>query len=229
MEKGEKMRKYIICLISILCIAFTSICFAGSNVITAFSGELISVSVIAKGGKEYTIPGAKGNIGLNNEISANATVGDGKDLPVGEYTAIKYIFKNDFTAAGKVIMNDGTEYGSTNSLQGGPVFKKNASAATFNYKYTDGTDNWGWCSTKVGNGQLEVIENKSFILDEKNVQNFKVNVVLQYLWFGEGWKNFDSDIYVKDSASAGSEDFKRLDGDTIVAPFLDAPEMENNF
>ena len=223
------MRKYIICLISILCIAFTSICFAGSNVITAFSGELISVSVIAKDGKEYTIHGAKGHIGLNNEISVNATVGDGKDLPVGEYTAIKYIFKNVFNAAGKVIMNDGTEYGSIGGLQGGPVFKKNAPATTFNYKYANGSENWGWCSTKVDDRELEVTENKSFTLGEKNVQNFKVNVTLKYLWFGEGWDNFDSDVYVKDNASAGPEDFKRLDSNTIVAPFLDAPEMENNF
>lgn len=223
------MKKYILCLISILCIAFTSICFAGSNVITNFSGELISVSVISKDGQEYTIPGATGHIGLNNEISANASVGEGKDLPAGEYKAIKYIFKNDFTAAGKIILNDGTEYGSNGTITGGPIFKKNSSPSNFSYKYTDGSDNWGWCSTNVSNGQLAVTENKNFTLDENSIQNFKVNVTLQYLWFGEGWNYFDSDMYVKESTSADPEDFKRIDADTIAAPFLDAPEMENSF
>ena len=221
------MRKYIICLISILCVAFTSICFAGSNVITEFSGELISVSVVAKDDTEYFIDGAKGHIGLNNEINANATVGDGKDLPAGKYKYIKYVFKNDFTAAGKVIMNDGTEYGSTSGLRRGPVFKKNAPAKTFNYRYANDEKDWGWCKTVVENGKLVVTTKDGLILDEKTVQNFKVNVTLKHLWFGKGWENFDSDLYVKDNVV--DEYFQRLDGDTIVAPFIDPPEMENNF
>lgn len=225
------MKKYILCLISILCITFTSICFAGSNVITNFSGELISVSVISKDGQEYTIPGATGHISLNNEISVNAAVGEGKDLPAGKYKAIKYIFKNDFTAAGKIILNDGTEYGSNGTINNGPVFKKNTSPSNFSYKYSDGSDNWGWCSTNVSNGQLAITENKTFSLDENSIQSFNVNITLKYLWFGINgkWDNFDSDMYVKEYASAGREDFKRLDADTIAAPFIDPPEMENSF
>lgn len=223
------MKKCMIVFMAVVCMFVSNIALAGRNVITNFSGELVSVSIIDSSGTEHLIPGAKGHIGLGNEILINATVGEGKDLPEGNYTALKYVFKNDFSAAGKVILNDGTVYGSNGTIKEGPVFKKNTTPSNFNYKYSDGSDNWGWCSTNVSNDQLEVIENKSFTLDENIVENFKVNVTLEFLWFGKGWNDFDSDRYVKESAIAGDEDFKRLDADTIAAPFLDPPEMENHF
>lgn len=234
------MRKYITCLIGILCIAFTSVCFAGKNVITAFRGELISVSVIHEDGTEYQIPGAKGPINLNNEMNAHATGGEGGDLPNGKYVAIKYVFRNNFTAAGKVILADG-EYGSIRSVDVPPTFKKGQSPIEFEYKYPVGSGDWGWCTTNVSSdGELlEVIETDDeahFTSDE--TKTFGVGVQLKWLWFGvendtDTWADFRSSEYVKPEAEvtpgSGNEYFSRSDDDTICAPFIEPPEMEKIF
>lgn len=237
------MRKYITCLIGILCIAFTSVCFAGRNELTSFSGELISVSVIDKDGKEYPIPGASGHIDLSNVINAHATVGEDGDLPNGEYTAIKYVFKNEFHAAGRVILDDGTVYGSTGGFGsiGGPVFKKNQTPTMFDYDYQDGGADWGWCTANVSGGKLEVIETDDeahFTLDENTTKTFTVGVQLKWLWFGgepntDMWADFSSSTYIKPAADVtpgpDNKYFGRIDDDTICAPMIDPPEMEKVF
>lgn len=225
------MKKCMIVFMAVVCMFVSNIALAGRNVITNFSGELVSVSIIDSSGTPHSIPGAQGHIGLGNEILVNATVGEGKDLPEGNYTALKYVFKNDFSAAGKVILADGTEYGSTGAISKGPVFKRNQPPENFKYSYHDGDMDWEWCTTSVKDGNLEVTERTNITLDGDTGKNFNVNVTLKYLWFGVdgAWDYFNEDYYIKNQNSAGSEDFKRLDADTIAAPFLDPPEMENHF
>lgn len=230
------MRKYITCLIGILCIAFTSVCFAGRNEITFFSGDLLSVSVIGKDGKEYQIPGASGHIDLNNVINAHATVGEGKDLPNGEYTAIKYVFKNRFVVAGKVILDDGTEYGSVGGLNASPDFERGRTPSNFifvdNDGSSDGKDDDGtvWCHINVSGDKYivtQIDEDAHFTLDENSFKTFSVAIDLRYLWFGKSWPEFSSASYVKDKSkgeTAGKEDFT-LDGNTITAPNMDPPEI----
>lgn len=230
------MRKYITCLIGILCIAFTSVCFAGRNEITFFSGDLLSVSVIGKDGKEYQIPGASGHIDLNTVINGHATVGEGKDLPNGEYTAIKYVFKNRFVVAGKVILDDGTEYGSVGGLNASPAFERGRTPSNFIFVDTDGSsegkddDGTVWCHINVSGDKYivtQIDEDAHFTLDENIVKTFGVAIDLRYLWFGKSWPEFSSALYVKDKSkgeTAGREDFT-LDGNTITAPNMDPPEI----
>ncbi len=222
------MRKYITCLIGILCIAFTSVCFAGRNVITDYSGRLISISVIDKDGKEYQIPGASGPISLNTNINAYATVGEGKDLPNGEYTAIKYVLENKYTVAGKVILDDG-EYGSVRITDGKLIFKKGYAPAPCTWKNLDGPGgdpDDGFVSEVSGNKET-VTEDVSFTLKENDVNILTFDITLEYLWFGVApyWNSFSDSEYVKDAANAGDEDFTRVDSDTISSPMIDPPEV----
>lgn len=230
------MRKYITCLIGILCIAFTSVCFAGRNVITDYSGRLISISVIDKDGKEYQIPGASGPISLNTNINAHATVGEGKDLPNGEYTAIKYVFKNRFVVAGKVILDDGTEYGSVGGFNASPDFERGHTPSNFIFVDRDGSsdgkddDGTVWCHIDVSGDKYivtQIDEDAHLTLDENSGKTFGVAIDLRYLWFGKSWPEFSSASYVKDKSkgeTAGSDDFT-LDGNTITAPNMDPPEI----
>lgn len=221
------MRKYITCLIGILCIAFTSVCFAGRNVITDYSGRLISISVIDKDGKEYQIPSASGPISLNTNINAYATVGEGKDLPNGEYTAIKYVLENKYTVAGKVILDDG-EYGSATGPGGGLIFKKGQPPAPHTWKNSDGIDDDDpTFITEVSGDRVTVTEKVPFTLKENDVNILTFDITLEYLWFGVAyhWNSFIDSEYVKDAADAGDEDFTRIDGNTISPPIIEPPEV----
>lgn len=221
------MRKYITCLIGILCIAFTSVCFAGRNVITDYNGRLISISVIDKDGKEYQIPGASGPISLNTNINAHATVGEGKDLPNGEYTAIKYVLENKYTVAGKVILDDG-EYGSATAPGGGLIFKKGQPPAPHTWKNSDDFDDDDpTFITEVSGDKATVTEKVSFTLKENDVNILTFDITLEYLWFGVPyhWNSFIDSEYVKDAANAGDEDFTRVDSDTISPPMIEPPEV----
>lgn len=223
------MKKYISCLAGLLCLVLANICFAGSNEITYFSGELRSVSLIAPDGTERDL-GMSGHLDLNADISKNIPVGNGSgQIPPGKYKAIKYVFKNHFECAGRVTLRDGV-YGSTGGIMGGPVFKKGQPPAIFTFDYGNSKGDWGWCTTNaVAGGDLEVTEFGDFTLDETSAKGYSVNVTLAYLWFGHlDWKNFDEDRYVNNPSE--SECFNlSADGSTLTAPFIEAPEMENNF
>lgn len=232
------MKKYISCLAGLLCFVLANICFAGSNEITYFSGELKSVSLIAADGTERDL-GMSGHLDLNADISKNISVGNGSgQIPAGKYTAIKYVFKNHFECAGRVTLRDGV-YGSTGGIHGGPVFKKGQQPAIFAYDYGTSSENWGWCRTNaVAGGDLEVTEFGDFTLDETSTKGYNVNVTLASLWFGrDDWKNFDEGTWVKSWGGSGAPPvtvgneyfYLSSDKSTLWAPFVDAPEMENNF
>lgn len=223
------MKKILLTLMTILCVALCSICFAGRSEITSFDGELISVSLIKSDGTEVTLPGSQRQLNLSSNFTINAEIGEGKVLPDGDYKAIKYVFKNDFKAAGKLTLDDGSIYGSMATSNVLPKFKKNQSPATFSYKYGEGEDNWGWCTTKVENGKLTVTEKTNFSLKADSIKTFKVNVTLAYLWSGK-WPNFNDtgDITTDASDALQNEKYLRV-GDIITAPFIDAPEMKNSF
>ncbi len=230
------MKKYISCLAGLLCLVLANICFAGSNEITYFSGELRSVSLIAADGTERDL-GMSGHLGLDTDISKNISVGNGSgQIPAGKYTAIKYVFKNHFECKGQVTLRDGV-YGSTGALNGGPVFKKGQQPVIFAYDYGNYDGNWEWCKVNaVAGGDLEVTEFGDFTLDETSTKVYNVNVTLAFLWCGRdgdltAWRNFDESSYVISSNSWVDTDHFALstDKNTLIAPFLDAPEMENNF
>lgn len=230
------MKKYISCLAGLLCLVLANICFAGSNEITYFSGELKSVSLIAADGTERDL-GMSGHLGLNTDISKNISVGNGSgQIPAGKYTAIKYVFKNHFECKGQVTLRDGV-YGSTHTVNQPPVFKKGQSPASFEYEYSHSdVGDWGWCKASLVGGNLEVTESGDFTLDENSTKGYNVNVTLAFLWCGQdddltAWKNFDESSYVTSSDSWVDIDYFALSTDktTLIAPFIDPPDMENNF
>ena len=225
------MKKILLTLTTILCIAFCSIGFAGKSEITRFNGELLSVALIKSDGTELLLPNSQHRLDLNSNFTINAEVGEGKTLPEGNYKAIKYVFKNNFEAAGKLTLDDGTIYGSTATSNTPPTFKKNQPPEIFSYKYAEDKPehDWGWCTTKVENGKLTVIENTDFTLNADRIKNFKVNVTLKYLWHGQ-WPNFDDRADITQNAEQAEQAEQYLiNGDTITAPFIEAPEMENSF
>lgn len=230
------MKKYISCLAGLLCLVLANICFAGSNEITYFSGELRSVSLIAADGTERDL-GMSGHLGLDTDISKNISVGNGSgQIPAGKYTAIKYVFKNHFECKGQVTLRDGV-YGSTGALNGGPVFKKGQQPAIFAYDYGTSNDDWGWCKTNaVAGGNLEVTEFGDFTLDENSTKDYNVNVTLAFLWCGQKddltvWKNFDESSYVITSNSWVDEDHFALstDKNTLIEPNIDPLELDYSF
>lgn len=230
------MKKYISCLAGLLCFVLANICFAGSNEITEFSGDLIKVALIAADGTERDL-GMGGHLDLTTDISRNISVGNGSgQIPAGEYKGIKYVFKNSFKCAGQVTLRDGV-YGSTGSIQGGPVFRKGQQPTEFAYDYGSGSDDWGWCTTQASaGGDLEITEHTVFTLDENSTKVYNVNVTLAFLWCGQdgdftAWNNFDESRYVTTSNSWVDVDHFALstDKNTLIAPFIDPPEMENNF
>lgn len=157
-------------------------------------------------------------------------------IPAGKYTAIKYVFKNHFECKGQVTLRDEV-YGSTGVLNGGPVFKKGQQSAVFAYDYGNYDGNWEWCKVNaVAGGDLEVTEFGDFTLDETSTKVYNVNVTLAFLWCGRdgdltAWRNFDESSYVISSNSWVDTDHFALstDKNTLIAPFIDPPEMENNF
>lgn len=229
------MKKYISCLAGLLCFVLANICFAGRNEVTFYSGDLMSVSLIADDGTERDL-GMSGHIAIGTEISKNISVGNGSgQIPPGHYKAIKYVLRNHFECKGQVTLRDGV-YGSTSTHNTFPVFRKDHTPEIFTYEYPNHPqedDGDGFATEVQGNKVIVTETLRDCTLDETNTKVYNVNVTLAFLWCGQdgdltGWNNFDESRYVTTSNSWVDIDHFALstDKNTLIAPFIDPLEME---